>query len=283
MNSVTHQTAEREARRTARNHYENFPVASMLLPRRFRTPVALIYAFARRADDIADEGPLTVEQRLQQLQQMGANLDRARTGSPTDDPGIDALADAVARFDLPWQPLYDLLSAFEQDVTVCRYADYIALSDYCRRSANPIGRLLLHLYGAAEERNLRASDALCTALQLLNFIQDIDSDYHLRGRIYIPQEEMARFEVDEEVFALRTCDDKLRDLLKLQVRRAAALLDQGAPLAHRLPGRLGLELRAIVAAARRIQRKLWLRRDCFQRPTLHTGDWLAVAWSALRP
>lgn len=283
MNSLAQQTAERAARRSAHRHYENFPVASWLLPRRLRTPVALLYAFARRADDIADEGDAAPTERLQQLEEMESALDRARTGLACNDPGIGALAVVMNAYQLPWQALYDLLSAFRQDVEVTRYADFAALADYCRRSANPVGALLLHLYGAATPGNLERSDAICTALQLLNFLQDLDADLQQRGRIYLPQDEMTRFGVCESDLRQRRTTPAVQQLLALQLERAASLLAEGAPLTRALPGRAGLELRAIVAGGRRIRDKLHARPNPYQRPRLHAGDWLAVFWSALRP
>lgn len=282
MTSVAHQRAGREALQLAQRHYENFPVASLLLPRRFRAPVALLYNFARRADDIADEGDLSADERLEQLAQLRRQLDLARAAEPCTDSTITALARVMGDFQLPWQSLYDLLSAFTQDVTVSRYASFEQLADYCTRSANPVGRLLLHLYGAADKQSIAASDAVCTALQLLNFIQDLESDFRVRGRIYIPMDEMIRFGVNESDFRQRRNDRPMRELIDLQLRRALALLEQGAPLGRALPGRLGLELRAIVAGGRRIGVKLQHRENVYTRPRLHAGDWLTVLWSAFR-
>lgn len=282
MSSVAQLRAGRQARRATHAHYENFPVASLLLPQRMRTPIALIYSFARRADDIADEGSLKASQRLEQLTQLRQQLDLARAGQPCGDPSIDALGRAVTQHRLPWQPLYDLLSAFSQDVTVNRYASFADLADYCRRSANPVGRLLLHLFDAADDINLAHSDAVCTALQLLNFAQDLDSDFQQRGRIYVPLDEMARFNVDESHFQQRRSDRAMRALVMLQCDRAVALLERGAALGRVLPGRLGLEIRATIAGGRRIAAKLQRRQDIFSRPRLNTVDWLAVTWSAFR-
>lgn len=283
MSSAVDDYAERQALALARQHYENFPVASILLPRRYRAPVALLYSFARRADDLADEGARSVAQRLAELAALRRQLDLARAGRPCDDRAIAALAQVMHEFALPWDALHDLLSAFTQDVTVARYSSFEELADYCARSANPVGRLLLHLYGAASPRNLDDSDAVCTALQLINFLQDLESDYRLRGRIYVPLDEMARFGVDEAHFRQRRSDEPMHSLCAFQLQRAAGLLEAGAPLGRVLPGRLGLELRAIVAGGRRTVAKLRRRRDVFTRPRLHAGDWLAVTWAALTP
>ncbi len=283
MNSVTHNRAERQARRLARRHYENFPVASLLMPRSYRAPVALIYAFARRADDIADEGDIPPAQRLRALKNMRELLDLARAGGAVQDSNIVALAHAMDEFRLPWQCLYDLLAAFAQDVTVSRYRDFESLRAYCTLSANPVGRLLLHLYDAATPHNVAYSDSICTSLQLINFLQDVDEDYRLRGRIYVPEDDMARFGVEEADFLSRRNDQRVHELFHFQLQRAAELLQTGSPLARALPGRFGRELRAVIAGGRRMVKKLRRRSDPFRRPRMHAGDWIAVAWSALRP
>lgn len=190
------------------DHYENFPVASLLLPRRLRGAVTDIYRFARAADDIADEGPASDAERQQQLAAFRAELHRigAEPGA-TPAPGDPALARifgplaaTIARHQLPITPFYDLLSAFEQDIAVTRYQDYASLLDYCTRSANPVGRLMLHLFHAASPQNLEQSDAICTGLQLVNFWQDVRLDWH-KHRVYLPQEDLHRHGVSEEDLA----------------------------------------------------------------------------------
>ena len=151
------------------DHYENFPVASILLPARLRAPVEAVYAFARSADDIADEGDATADERLAALQQYEAQLDRIESGYEPDGALFTRLAQMVAAHRLPLQPMRDLLSAFRQDVATLRYPDHDALLDYCRRSANPVGALMLHLYGVHDAASLKQSDAVCSALQLINF------------------------------------------------------------------------------------------------------------------
>jgi len=269
--------------RVARTHYENFPVASHLLPVRLRRPVAAIYAFARAADDLADEGTAPPAERLATLADYGRRLDAAAAGHPDDDPVFVALADAIAHHGLPVQALHDLLHAFGSDVTTRRYETFDAVLDYCRYSANPVGRLLLHLYDAAEERNLADSDAICSALQLINFLQDIGQDYGENDRIYLPQDEMRAFGVDEADIARRRNSPELRALVDAQILRASALLSRGAPLANRLGGRLGLELRLIVLGGHRVLQRLHNERaDVFARPRLGPGDWAWMAWRALR-
>lgn len=260
--------------RTAQSHYENFPVASRLLPARLRDPIAAIYAFARTADDYADEGARDPATRLALLDGYARRLD----GPPGDDPVFIALADARARYDLPASLFHDLLHAFRMDVTRTRYADFSELAEYCRYSANPIGRLLLHLYGRADRHgDLLRSDAICTALQLLNFLQDISQDFVENDRIYLPQDEMARCGVDETHVAERRTDAAMLELMALQTARIHSLLATGAPLAWTLPGRMGLELRMTVFGATRILEAISNeQRDVFRRPRLGARDWIFI-------
>ena len=275
-------TGYRWCRDMARSHYENFPVASRLLPTELRDPVATIYAFARTADDIADEGALSTAQRLEQLDGMTDALRAIETGQVATSPLYVALADSVARYGLPLQPFHDLLDAFRQDVTKKRYASFGEVMDYCRRSANPVGRLLLHLSGTTSERNLALSDAVCSALQLINFLQDIAQDYREHGRIYLPADDMARYGVTETQIAQQLNTPALHALMQLQIRRATQLLQAGSPLAARLKGRFALELRAIILGGSRILEKLRGQEDVFSRPRLTNSDRLAIAWAILR-
>lgn len=275
-------SAYRHCLRQARSHYENFPVASWLLPAPLRPPVAVIYAFARTADDLADEGDLDPAERLAALDDYGARLDQAAAGHPDDDPVFIALADVLARYRLPVYLFHDLLTAFRWDVDKKRYRSFPELLEYCRHSANPVGRLLLHLWGQAEPLNLAQSDAICTALQLINFYQDLEQDYHELGRIYLPQEDMARHGVTEAHLRERIADDALRALLREQRERARELLRQGAPLPRRLPGRLGLELAFIIAGGLRVLDRLdQSEHDPFARPRLGPTDWLRASTRAL--
>ena len=179
-------------------------------------------------------------------------------------------------------PFHHLVSAFRQDVTVTRYADFAAVQDYCRRSADPVGRLLLALYGAQTPANLAASDAVCTGLQLTNFWQDIAVDW-AKNRVYLPQDSLFRFGVSEAQIADARVDDKWRALLAFEVARARGLLLQGRPLTRALPWRLGLELSAIISGGLRILARIdAVGGDVFRhRPVLAAGDWLVVAWRAL--
>jgi len=265
------------------DHYENFPVASILLPSRLRPAVEAIYAFARSADDLADEGDATPEQRLAALRAYEAALDRIGQGGTDHQPPFERLAQVVREYDMPLRPMYDLLSAFKQDVTVSRYQTYDALLDYCARSANPVGYLMLCLYGAADEDNVRDSNAICSALQIINFLQDVAID-ETKERIYIPMEDLARFAVPPAAMHSIEGQAKWRALMRFEVQRARALMLSGAPLALRLKGRIGLELRMIVQGGLRVLEAIEeVDYDVFRRrPTLEKRDWLKVFWRALR-
>jgi phytoene synthase len=258
-------------------HYENFPVASILMPRRLRKPVAAIYHFARAADDIADEGDLPDEERLRQLDGFRAELARIDRNETPLTPLFCNLAAEIRQHALPMQPLYDLLDAFSQDVVKKRYANFDELLDYCRRSANPVGTLLLHLYEEATPVNIAYSDAICTSLQLINFWQDVAKDYAI-GRIYLPLGEMAQYGVSEEQIAQGISDDAWRRLMRFQVKRARAMMLSGAPLGSILTGRIGLEMRMIIAGGLRILDKLEAADyDMFnKRPVLRPHDWVIM-------
>ncbi len=271
-------------------HYENFPVASILLPRHLRAPVEAIYAFARSADDLADEGDATPEARLAALDAYRQQLDLIDQGTRPQNPMFARLADTIASWRLPLQPFYDLLSAFSQDVQVKRYADRSALLDYCRRSANPVGCLMLHLYQRADTARLQQSDAICSALQIINFLQDIGIDLD-KQRVYLPQDEMAAFGVDDaalQALQIRAPGAALPPaflaLMQDQCAKARALMLSGAPLARSLPGRIGWELRLVVQGGLLILDKIAANGyDVFQRrPQLRAPDWLRLLWRAWR-
>ncbi|MBU1425018.1 MAG: squalene synthase HpnC [Gammaproteobacteria bacterium] len=259
------------------DHYENFPVASILMPGRLRKPVAAIYHFARAADDIADEGEASDAERLRQLDDFRDELNHIAVGETPLLPLFKRLALEIGAHNLPLQPFHDLLNAFSQDVLKKRYADYEELLDYCRRSANPVGNLLLHLYGEATPVNLAYSDAICTALQLINFWQDVAKDYAI-GRIYLPQDDMTRFGISEEQIGKGIADEAWRVLMKFEVDRARALMLRGAPLGSILRGRIGLEMRMIIAGGLRILDKLQSSNyNMFERrPVLRPFDWVIM-------
>ena len=263
-------------------HYENFPVASWLAPAALRPAIVAIYHFARAADDIADEGSAEATQRLAQLDHYEAMLDRIAKGDRPDEPPFASLTDAIRDHTLPLAPFRDLLSAFRQDVLKTRYADFAELLAYCARSANPIGRLLLHLYRIDDSERLRQADAICSGLQLANFWQDVAIDWN-KGRIYLPKDDMIRFKVTEQQIADGRCDERWRSLIAFEVQRTRAMLESGRALAQALPLRLKLELKMVVAGGLRILRSIdAVHGDVFRhRPVLSLGDWAAMYAAAL--
>lgn len=264
------------------DHYENFPVASLLAPASLRSPIVAIYAFARSADDIADEGDDLPAVRLARLDAYVAMLDRIERGEKPAEPPFAALATAIRDHALPMAPFRALLSAFRQDVLKTRYASFAELTDYCTRSANPIGRLLLRLYGIDADEAQRRSDAICSGLQLANFWQDIAIDWD-KGRVYLPAEDMARFGVSESQIAAGRCDERWQRLVAFEVERARELLQSGRPLAGLLPLRSKLELKMVVAGGLRILGAIDAAQgDVFRRrPRLSRRDWAAMSVAAL--
>jgi squalene synthase HpnC len=266
-------------------HYENFPVASWLCPPAVRPAVVAVYHFARTADDLADEGDAAPAARLADLRAYREDLDAVYTGAVPSArwrPVFDRVAAARRSHGLPPGPLHDLLDAFMQDSANPAYADRAQLLDYCRRSANPIGRLLLHLYRVSDRESLQQSDAICTALQLINFWQDCSVDLP-RGRIYLPQADAERHGVALQPPAALVDSSATRALLADLCGWAHGLMRSGAPLALRLPGRAGWELRLVVQGGLRVLEKIeamgyaTLRR----RPVLGAGDALPIAWRAI--
>jgi squalene synthase HpnC len=259
------------------DHYENFPVASILLPKRLRRAVEIIYHFARQADDFADEGDMADVVRLAKLDAFRAELNRISEHEKPLIPLFVDVAEIVKQHQLPLQLFHDLLDAFTQDVLIKRYANFDEVLDYCRRSANPVGRLLLHLYEEATPQNLIYSDAICTSLQLINFWQDVKKDYAI-NRIYLPLDDMARFDVSEAQIAEGRVDAAWQALMQFQTQRARDLMNSGKPLGTILTGRIGLEMRLIIAGGLRILAKLdGVRYDVFQqRPVLRPFDWVIM-------
>ena len=264
-------------------HYENFPVGSIFLPARLRAPIRAIYAFARSADDFADEGNEPAEARLSRLAEYHAHLDALERGESVDHPVFRNLAPHIQRFDLPYPLFHDLLSAFEQDCTKNRYAHFGEVMDYCKRSANPIGRLLLKLYGDDDAKHQAWSDGICSALQLINFLQDVAVDWQ-KNRIYLPQDEMAKFGISERQIAEGRVDALWQQFMKGQIERARRMLQAGAPLGLALKGRIGFEMRLIILGGERILKQLHESRgDMFtQRPKLAWNDWFYMFGRALR-
>ncbi len=265
----------------AKAHYENFPVASRLLPKHIRRSVAAIYAFARTADDIADEGDLTRETRLELMTGFETSLYDIQYGKPPTDPLFIALQHTIECFNLPIQLFYDLLTAFRQDILKNRYKDFAELKDYCHYSANPIGRLLLHLAGQASRKNLELSDNICTGLQLINFVQDIEIDLSTKQRCYIPLDELNALNIDCNDFACLIKDPSYSQLINKQLSRAREIYQQGMRLGHNLPGFFGLEIRFIIACGEKILAKLEQRTDLSERPVMSKWDLLVIFFQVL--
>jgi hydroxysqualene synthase len=267
------------------DHYENFPVASILCPPAIRPAVIAIYGFARTADDLADEGDASPAQRLSDLADFRRDLDATaaqRAPSPRWASVFSALNVQLKSRHLPLPLLHDLLSAFEQDVVKNRYADRAELLDYCRRSANPVGRLLLHLYGVNDASSLAQSDAICSALQLINFWQDLSVDTP-RGRLYVPLSDCEKHGVDPAHLLAREDNAATRALLADMVAWARSLMLQGAPLVHAVPGRAGWELRLVVQGGLRIAEKITQLQHAslVTRPTLRWFDVPVLLWRAM--
>ncbi|MFM8696626.1 MAG: squalene synthase HpnC [Betaproteobacteria bacterium] len=285
------------------DHYENFPVASILCPPALRPAVVALYHYARTADDIADEGPGTPEQRRALLQRYrqcllaavgqgeanGTTVPTPRPpgGAGQDQPGwpevFEPLGRVVQQHGLPVQALLDLLDAFEQDTHNPPYPDRAALMDYCRRSANPVGRLLLHLYGVNDAASLAQSDAICTALQLINFWQDFSRD-HPVGRCYLPHADAQAHGLNPQDLCALHDSPATQALVRELVGWARQLMTQGQGLAPRLPGRVGWELRLVVQGGLRILDKIEALqyRSLGQRPRLHMWDVPLMLWRAAR-
>lgn len=270
----------------AQQHYENFPVASILLPKRYRNAVAIIYSFARQADDFADEGDLAPEQRLANLQRFRDELELIQAYIQPNTDFFRTLQHTIQAHRLPIQPFLDLLDAFSQDVVKTRYANFAEVMDYCQRSANPVGNLLLHLYGHATPEKLKLSDDICSALQLINFYQDIAIDFDKnegKRRIYLCQDEMQAAGIDESTIAQKQANAQWQAFMLMNIQRAEQLLKRGKPLGKQLPGRLGFELRMIIAGGERIISKLKaVHGDIFyHRPQLTKLDWVIILLKAL--
>jgi phytoene synthase len=281
--------------RLARTHYENFPVASRLVPRRMRPHVAAVYAYARLADDIADEGDAPIELRHARLDEWLARLDAAAHGRPQPQATVldettaaaapavfAAVAETMRQCALPQGLFEDLVSAFRQDTTVTRYESWPDLLDYCRRSANPVGRLVLRIAGHDDARADLASDAVCTALQLTNFWQDLAVDWS-RGRLYVPAQEYRRTGASTTSLDERQITPAWRDALAAAAARTRELFARGRGVCDEVGGRLRWELRLTWLGGTRILDRL--ERDGFnvfaRRPTLTLTDAPLIVWKAV--
>ena len=269
-----------------REHYENFPVASFVLPKHLRHPISLIYTFARQADDFADEGRHKPETRLAMLQGFREQLDIIEDNGHSKSAFFKDFGVMIRKHKLPLAPFYDLLDAFSQDVTKTHYDNFTELLDYCRRSANPIGALLLYLFEKATPENMVYSNKVCTALQLINFYQDISIDFedkNHKSRIYLCQDEMKKFGITEGQIAAQHVNADWEKFMMFNIERAEAMLIEGKPLEHILPGRIGLEMRMIIGGGEQVIHKLKNSRgDIFKhRPTLKVWDWPVILLKAL--
>lgn len=249
--STTLEQAYQYCEKLARTHYENFPVASWFLPKKIRRPIAVIYAFARMADDIADEGELSKAERLSQLQQYWNTVESINQGITQTEPVFIGLQQVIQNHKLPISLFLDLLRAFKQDVEKTSYANHEEILDYCRYSANPVGRLLLHLTNHDTEENLTLSDSICTALQLINFLQDWESDITARNRCYLPLDELKKHNIPFSEIINKKKSYALQQLILSELNRATLLLQQGKPLCSRLPFLFGLEIRLIILGGMR--------------------------------
>ena len=278
-------------------HYENFPVASWLCPPHLRSPIAAIYWFARTADDLADEGDATAEERLNDLEAFRTDLVAASKNAPnasfasTRWPHVfTPLTAAIAKFSLPIRHLDDLLSAFAQDICKTRdglgYKTEAELLDYCTRSANPVGRLLLHLYGISDAEALGYSDDICTSLQLINFWQDISQDIP-RGRFYLPEDDCAKFGVSKtdliDQINTKQQSKNATNLITFKAINTPARMLNGSKLVHLIPGRTGWEIRFVVQGGLRILDKIKALDYAMlvKRPKLSKLDYLMIGWRAL--
>jgi hydroxysqualene synthase len=281
---TTLDAAYRACQDLAESHYENFPVASRLLPAHLRKHIAAVYAFARTADDFADEPGRDDAERLRLLADWRIRLHAPGTGSrePGTESTFIALHDTIARFELPLSLFDDLLDAFAQDVTTHRYGTWAGLLDYCRRSANPVGRLVLRLNGYRSDELDAASDAVCTALQLTNFWQDLAVDWS-RGRLYVPEEVWRAHGADPSALNSNRMTAPWISALCDCGRRTRSLFADGRPVCDGVTGRLRYELRATWLGGSRILNRLdRVRFDVFAgRPALGTFDALVIAWETL--
>ena len=268
-------------RTMARTHYENFPVASFFIPKAVRPYIWSIYAFARTADDFADEGTMTAAERLERLDDWGRQLDGCFAGNPRH-PVFIALAETARRTEIPRQLLADLLTAFRMDVTTNRYETFADLLGYCRCSANPVGRLVLHVFGNAAERTTTLSDHICTALQLTNFWQDVGVDLK-KNRLYLPLEDMRRFGYTEQQLGQGRVDSRFMDLMRFEIDRTRGMFADGAPILQEAAPSLRFELALTLHGGLRILRMIErMSYDVLSaRPALSASDKMAILMASL--
>jgi len=265
----------------AKSHYENFPVVSFFLPKNLRKYVAVIYCFARQADDIADEGNYSFDQRIERLNNYKKELSEALQGK-FKEPFWEIFYLTVDKFKLTPQLFFDLLSAFEQDIHKTRYNSSDELLDYCKRSANPVGRIILEFFNIRDVKTIEYSDAICTALQLTNFYQDVSIDW-LKERIYLPVSEMEKFFVNENYFIGKKCDENFIRLMKLQIEKTYNLFNEGKKLLPLLPHRLRFQIRLTILGGVEILKKIEkLNYDVLNfRPKLSIIEYVKLFFKAV--
>lgn len=265
----------------SKDHYENFPVASFLIPNNYRKDIAIVYWFARTADDIADEGIVPPEIRIERLNQFEAQFRRALNKN-SEDTNFNRLAETIINHKIPENYFFDLLSAFKQDVDKNRYENFPELLDYCRRSANPVGRILLEIFKISDQEAINCSDKVCTALQLTNFYQDTIIDYE-KGRIYLPEDEMKMFMVTEKMFELKENNPNIKALLKHNIDRTQQLFDEGREIINYLSGRFKYEILWTISGGEKILSKI--RKNDFNvfnyRPVLTKIDFVTLLFKTI--
>jgi squalene synthase HpnC len=271
----------RDALILAKSHYENFPVVSLLVPAKFRNDIAIIYWFARTADDYADEGNFSSSIRVEKLQAFEYNLHSLLNNNPTTNFEA-ALQNTIVTRRLNPEYFFNLLKAFKQDVTKTRYENFTEVQDYCSNSANPVGRILLELFDVRNERAFYYSDKICTALQITNFIQDTKIDFG-KGRIYFPTDEMEKFSVNEKMFEMTEISHNLKKLIEFNVSRIQSLFDEGKGLLKFLSGRFKYEIAWTIRGGEKILNKIsGADFDVFtRRPVLTKTDYLKLLMKSL--
>jgi squalene synthase HpnC len=237
-----------------KSHYENFPVISYFIPKQLKKHVAIIYQFARQADDIADEGNFSITERLRKIHMYRDDLLKTLNHNPPNEFWT-AFYNTCQLYYLTHKNFYDLLSAFEQDIYVSRYSTYDDVLDYCQRSANPVGRIILELFNCSNEKTNKYSDSICTALQLTNFYQDIVLDFK-KGRIYIPVNEMKEFGVNENLFELNENNANFNKLLSSQITRTKLLFEEGIKILELLPLNLKFQIKLTILGGMEILNKI---------------------------
>lgn len=268
--------AYKNAEEFAKSHYENFPVLSYTLPKEAKMHIAVVYQFARQADDLADEGNINSDMRIKNLELYEENLKNCLEEKFENNFWL-ALSNSINYCKLSHNYFFDLLSAFKQDVATRRYCDYESLQDYCRRSANPVGRLVLEICGIRSEEAFHYSDSICSALQLTNFYQDVSVDWE-KGRIYIPKIEMEKFGISEKIFDEKQNNTNFKELMKFQIERTKELFKDGRKLIPLLPNSLLVQIKMTILGGEKILDKIEELdyNVLVQRPKLGRIDYLKV-------